>query len=209
MSISLLLRQSAGVTIWDNGTLVPFPPRVESLLEGISPLIKSQVPDFVNADHPNFVAFLEAYYESKLEELVNLSVRGYNKTPLMYAINQKVDIEIIHQLINAGADVNDGDGTTTIITPLGELLSNVMPTSSTGKPRDIQYTAEVFVLLLDSGVDVTQQSDDKTPLELASTFLTDDPVKGLVAVNAARATIEWSIFKSFGRWVITISGLNF
>ena len=63
MSISLLLRQSAGLTIWDNGTLVPFPPRVESLLEGISPLIKSQVPDFVNADHPNFVAFLEAYYE--------------------------------------------------------------------------------------------------------------------------------------------------
>ena len=68
MLLSLLLRGglsggSGPDTIFDNGEPVPLPPRTKKLLEGISPLIQSQVPDFVNFDHPNFVAFIEAYYE--------------------------------------------------------------------------------------------------------------------------------------------------
>ena len=123
---------------------------------------------------------VEAYYENKLLELVNLPVRGYEQTPLMYAIKNKVDIDIIQKLINAGAYVNDGDGfmvASSSGTQLGELLSNITPTSSTGKPRDIEYTAKVFEILLNSGVDVTQESDGKTPLELANTFLTDGDVR--------------------------------
>ena len=119
--------------------------------------------------------FIEAYYEDMLANLVYVPVRGYEQTPLMFAIQCKVDIEIIHKLINAGADVNEENGSGT--TPLGELLSNITPVSSTGKPRDIEYTAEVFVLLLKSGVDVTAESDGKTPLELANTFLTDGDVR--------------------------------
>ena len=64
MTLTLLLRGDTGPpTIYDNGELIPLPARTKRILEGISPLIQSQVPDFVNADHPNFVAFLEAYYE--------------------------------------------------------------------------------------------------------------------------------------------------
>ena len=64
MSLSLLLRGVSGPeTVYVNGELVPLPERTKRLMEGISPLIQSQVPDFVNVDHPNFVAFLEAYYE--------------------------------------------------------------------------------------------------------------------------------------------------
>ena len=62
MTLTLLLRGDTGrPTIYDNGELIPLPARTKRILEGISPLIQSQVPDFVNADHPNFVAFLEAY----------------------------------------------------------------------------------------------------------------------------------------------------
>ncbi len=43
-------------------------PRTKKIFEGISPLIQSQVPDFVNVDHPNFVAFIEAYYEFMEQE---------------------------------------------------------------------------------------------------------------------------------------------
>lgn len=121
------------------------------------------------------IIFLEAHHEGMLANLVYVPVRGYEQTPLMFAIQCKVDIEIIHKLINAGADVNEENGNG--ITPLGELLSNITPVSSTGKPRDIEYTAEVFVLLLNSGVDVTAESDGKTPLELARIFLTDGDVK--------------------------------
>ena len=148
--------------------------------EPIQGLANSLMVAIENENQPDLIRiFLEVYLESKLAELVNLSVRGYDETPLIHAILGKVDINIIHQLINAGADVNDGDGSTAIKTPLGELLSNITPTSSTGKPRDIQYTAEVFVLLLDSGVDVTQKSDPGwlPPLELANTFLTDGDVR--------------------------------
>lgn len=38
----------------------------------ISNLVESQVPDFVRADHPNFVAFLEAYYEYLEQDVANL-----------------------------------------------------------------------------------------------------------------------------------------
>jgi len=67
MSLTLLLRGSSGggdpPTIFDNGQLVPLDTRTKSIVNGISPLIESQVPDFTNLDHPNFVAFIEAYYE--------------------------------------------------------------------------------------------------------------------------------------------------
>jgi len=65
MSLTLLLRGSTGTsaTIFDNGQLVPLDARTKSIVNGISPLIESQVPDFTNLDHPNFVAFIEAYYE--------------------------------------------------------------------------------------------------------------------------------------------------
>mgnify|MGYP001461498268 CR=1 FL=1 len=67
MSLTLLLRGSSGggdpPTIFDNGQLVPLDARTKSIVNGISPLIESQVPDFTNLDHPNFVAFIEAYYE--------------------------------------------------------------------------------------------------------------------------------------------------
>ena len=61
-----------------------------------------------NENKPELIRiFLEAYYQSKLAELVNLTVRSYNVTPLILAIQRKVDIDIIHQLVNAGADVNE------------------------------------------------------------------------------------------------------
>jgi len=64
MTLTLLLRgDTAPPLIYDNGELIPLPSRTKRILEGISPLIQSQVPDFLNSDHPNFVAFLEAYYE--------------------------------------------------------------------------------------------------------------------------------------------------
>ena len=65
MLLSLLLRgiSADAPTIFDNGVPVPLDARVKRLVDGISPLIESQVPDFVNMDHENFVAFLEAYYE--------------------------------------------------------------------------------------------------------------------------------------------------
>jgi ankyrin repeat protein len=82
-----------------------------------------------NQNKPELIRiFLEAYYENKLTDLVTgpvtSSARGYNKlTPLSLAISCKVDIDIIHQLINAGADVNEE--TDYDITPLGRLLSNI------------------------------------------------------------------------------------
>ena len=66
MSLTLLLRGGGTAdppTIFDNGQLVPLDARTKSIVNGISPLIESQVPDFTNLDHPNFVAFIEAYYE--------------------------------------------------------------------------------------------------------------------------------------------------
>ena len=64
MTLTLLLRGSTGSdTIFENGQLVPLDSRTKSIVNGISPLIESQVPDFTNSDHPNFVAFIEAYYE--------------------------------------------------------------------------------------------------------------------------------------------------
>ena len=66
MSLTLLLRGGGTadpLTIFDNGQLVPLDARTKSIVNGISPLIESQVPDFTNLDHPNFVAFIEAYYE--------------------------------------------------------------------------------------------------------------------------------------------------
>ena len=33
------------------------------LLNKISPLIEGQVPDFIQADHPKFVQFLNSYYQ--------------------------------------------------------------------------------------------------------------------------------------------------
>tara|TARA_R110002096_G_scaffold7563_9_gene32603 strand:+ start:1502 stop:3280 length:1779 start_codon:yes stop_codon:yes gene_type:complete len=66
MSLTLLLRGGTAadpLTIFDNGQLVPLDARTKSIVNGISPLIESQVPDFTNLDHPNFVAFIEAYYE--------------------------------------------------------------------------------------------------------------------------------------------------
>ena len=119
--------------------------------------------------------FSEAYHEGMLANLVYVPVSGYEQTPLMFAIQCKVDINIIRQLINAGADVNEE--TEDVVTPLGLLLSDVSATSSTGKPRDIEYTAKVFEILLNSGVNVTEESGGKTPLELARTFLTDGSVR--------------------------------
>lgn len=63
MTLTLLLRGATGQTIFDNGELRSLDPRTKSIVKGISPLIESQVPDFTNQDHPNFVAFIEAYYE--------------------------------------------------------------------------------------------------------------------------------------------------
>lgn len=65
MLLSLLLRGTDGTspTIFNNGVAVPLDPKTKKIYEGISPLIQSQVPDFLNSDHPNFVAFVEAYYE--------------------------------------------------------------------------------------------------------------------------------------------------
>ena len=63
MTLTLLLRGATGQTIFDNGELRSLDPRTKSIVKGISPLIESQVPDFTNLDHPNFVAFIEAYYE--------------------------------------------------------------------------------------------------------------------------------------------------
>jgi ankyrin repeat protein len=138
--------------------------------EPIPVLANSLMVAIENENKPELIRiFLEAYYQSKLAELVNLTFRRYNVTPLILAIQRKVDIDIIHQLVNAGADVNEKKDKT----PLGELLSNIIPTSTTGKRRDIEYTAEVFIILLNKGVDVTQKSDGKTPLELARLFLTD------------------------------------
>jgi len=87
MSLSLLLRGSTGgpTTVYVNGELVPLPERTKRLMEGISPLIQSQVPDFVNLDHPNFVAFLEAYYEWMENE--------GNATERTLMLNDYTDIE--------------------------------------------------------------------------------------------------------------------
>ena len=87
MSLSLLLRGSIGgpTTVYVNGELVPLPERTKRLMEGISPLIQSQVPDFVNLDHPNFVAFLEAYYEWMENE--------GNATERTLMLNDYTDIE--------------------------------------------------------------------------------------------------------------------
>tara|TARA_Y100001938_G_scaffold148084_1_gene230850 strand:+ start:1166 stop:2935 length:1770 start_codon:yes stop_codon:yes gene_type:complete len=63
MSLTLLLRGSTFENVFENGELAPLSPRTKSIVNGISPLIESQVPDFTNSDHPNFVAFIEAYYE--------------------------------------------------------------------------------------------------------------------------------------------------
>ena len=127
----------------------------------------------------------------------------------MFAIQCKVDIEIIHKLINAGADVNDGDGFMLAIfssseTQLGLLLSDVTATSSTGKPRDIEYTAQVFEILLNSGVDLREESDGKTPLELANTFLTDGDIRrdgkfskqGIIDMIEQRIELEPSLMLS-------------
>jgi hypothetical protein len=86
MSLSLLLRGASGPeTVYVNGELVPLPERTRRLMEGISPLIQSQVPDFVNFDHPNFVAFLEAYYEWMENE--------GNATERTLLLNDYTDIE--------------------------------------------------------------------------------------------------------------------
>ena len=76
MLLSLLLRgiSAADITVFDNGEAVPLDPRTKKFFEGISPLIQSQVPDFVNLDHPNFVAFIEAYYEW-MEQVGNATER--------------------------------------------------------------------------------------------------------------------------------------
>lgn len=88
MSLTLLLRGTCGdaiPTIFNNGELVSLDPRTRRLFEGISPLIQSQVPDFVNADHPNFVAFLEAYYEW-------MEIQG-NATERTLLLHDNFDIE--------------------------------------------------------------------------------------------------------------------
>ena len=83
-----------------------------------------------NEDKPELTRiFVDAYLENKLTDLVNLTVRGYDVTPLMHAIRCKADIDIIYKLVNAGADVNEENDKT----PLGELLSNVIHRSTTAE----------------------------------------------------------------------------
>lgn len=88
MTLTLLLRGHTFdviPTVFNNGELVPLPARTKRILNGISPFIQSQVPDFVNADHPNFVAFLEAYYEW-------MEIQG-NATERTLLLNDYRDIE--------------------------------------------------------------------------------------------------------------------
>ena len=49
-------------------------PFDSALTTKISPLIDGQVPDFIQADHPIFVQFLEAYY--KFLESGELTILG-------------------------------------------------------------------------------------------------------------------------------------
>ena len=89
MSLTLLLRSVQGATgnnfAQSNGELTPLDPRTKRVMEGISPLIQSQVPDFANSDHPNFVLFLEAYYEWMEQE--------GNATERTLLLNDNYDIE--------------------------------------------------------------------------------------------------------------------
>lgn len=133
-------------------------------MDPLMTLANSLMVAIENEDKPELTRiFVDAYLDNKLTDLVNLTVRGYDVTPLMHAIRCKADIDIIYKLVNAGADVNEENDKT----PLGELLSNVIPRSTTGESRYIRYTVEVFIILLNKGVDVTQESGGKTPLELA------------------------------------------
>ena len=94
MLLSLILRGITGPTAFDNGVPIPLDPQTRKLMEGISPLIKSQVPDFVNADHENFVAFLESYYEFMEQE--------GNATERTLLLNDYRDIErTLDQFINS------------------------------------------------------------------------------------------------------------
>jgi ankyrin repeat protein len=150
-----------------------------------------------NEDKPELTRiFVDAYLDNKLTDLVNLTVRGYDVTPLMHAIRCKADIDIIYKLVNAGADVNEENDKT----PLGELLSNVIPRSTTGESRYIMYTVEVFIILLNKGVDVTQKSDGKTPLELARLPHHDQPTargiysqQGIIDMIEQRIELEPSL----------------
>jgi len=85
MTLTLLLRGATGQTIFDNGQLSSLDPRTKSIVNGISPLIESQVPDFTNLDHPNFVAFIQAYYEFMEQE--------GNATERTLLLNDYYDIE--------------------------------------------------------------------------------------------------------------------
>ena len=89
MSLSILLRSvlqaSDSNFAFTNGELTPLEPRTKKIMEGISPLIQSQVPDFVSSDHTNFVAFLEAYYEWMEQE--------GNATERTLLLNDNYDIE--------------------------------------------------------------------------------------------------------------------
>jgi hypothetical protein len=75
MSLSLLLQigSSGDVPYQDLETKIgaTFAPEVQSVADGISPHIPNQLPEFVEAEHPIFVSFLQAYYEW-LEQKVNV-----------------------------------------------------------------------------------------------------------------------------------------
>ena len=75
MSLSLLLQigYSGDVPYQDLETKIgaTFAPEVQSVADGISPHIPNQLPEFVEAEHPIFVSFLQAYYEW-LEQKVNV-----------------------------------------------------------------------------------------------------------------------------------------
>ena len=166
-------------------------------VDSLMTLANSLMVAIENEDQPQLTRiFVDAYLDNKLTDLVNLTVRGYDVTPLMHAIRCKADIDIIYKLVNAGADVNEENDKT----PLGELLSNVIPRSTTGESRYILYTVEVFIILLNKGVDVTQKSDGKTPLELARLPHHDQPTargkysqQGLIDMIEQRIELEPSL----------------
>ena len=98
MSLSLLLNVVLGATFpyssLEEKIGVTFAPETPSVDDGISPHIPNQLPEFVEADHPIFVNFLQAYYEW-MEQKVNV----FGRTQMLQDISdidRTLDEYVIH-----------------------------------------------------------------------------------------------------------------
>ena len=86
MSLTLLFKVGSGGTgpyvSLEDKIGATFPHAVQSIVDGISPHVEREVPEFVRSDHPIFVNFLEAYYEW-LEQKINV----FGRTVLLQDIS--------------------------------------------------------------------------------------------------------------------------